>query len=1460
MRSSSAIADLIKCVVIAVLLSCLGVAPAWSAQLSGSVATTSSSVDLTAQAATDWAHWGRTSVSSFNHKASGGSLISNYTKIGSGAVYRFSPFSVGYSWSDGTPDSSASNVTAGIFFLGAGNGYRLTLPADTTPRTLKVYLGVWEARGHVQATLSDGSATAYSTLVDDASGNTIYRVVTVTYSAASAGQTLNFQFTIDSTYDPYGNVVLQAATLGGGSVGGNSVPVLQSIGNKTGTVGTALSFNISATDADGTIPLLSATNLPSGATFNDNGNGTGTFGWVSPVAGMYSNVTFKATDAVNSSLSSSEAISISISGGSGSAQLSGSVATTSSSVDLTAQAATDWAHWGRTSVSSFNHKASGGSLISNYTKIGSGAVYRFSPFSVGYSWSDGTPDSSASNVTAGIFFLGAGNGYRLTLPADTTPRTLKVYLGVWEARGHVQATLSDGSATAYSTLVDDASGNTIYRVVTVTYSAASAGQTLNFQFTIDSTYDPYGNVVLQAATLGGGSVGGNSVPVLQSIGNKTGTVGTALSFNISATDADGTIPLLSATNLPSGATFNDNGNGTGTFGWVSPVAGMYSNVTFKATDAVNSSLSSSEAISISISGGSGSAQLSGSVATTSSSVDLTAQAATDWAHWGRTSVSSFNHKASGGSLISNYTKIGSGAVYRFSPFSVGYSWSDGTPDSSASNVTAGIFFLGAGNGYRLTLPADTTPRTLKVYLGVWEARGHVQATLSDGSATAYSTLVDDASGNTIYRVVTVTYSAASAGQTLNFQFTIDSTYDPYGNVVLQAATLGGGSGGGGGGGVPLPFSDNFDDGNLNGWTAVDDAGVASDWQVINGALTQLNSLDNLWGAYLKSYHLGSYAYSASLSALTDFRFSVDATFLSNSEGAADDIGVMFRYKDANNYYRFSMNSRYGFSRFEKKVNGTLSTLAVNARGFDQVGTTLPITILAKGSSIQIWVNNEPLFAAEDSSIPSGSVAVYTQAYSRFDNVLVQSIGSSPTVALSTPVANSVLPSNQINASAVAINVPAGGYVEFLLDGSHSITDGAAPYSAQFTSVAQGNHTVEAILRNASDVEVARDTNSMVGTQGNEYIAVGDSLTNGEVDNFSLDNRTSDPRILGFQGYEANLTKLLNASTSYPNIVINEGIGGSKSSDTLSQIDSIIARHPHANKALVLIGTNDSQGTLPIPSGLGLSGSAVAGTFKGNVQAVINKLTAAGVSTPVVALVPPSWRRTGSAPLYSDPLTASRNVMIQEYNSVITNELTNMSIGPDFFSFYLSSTVNRRELLGDYYEHYNGLGYAVNAYLWHNVLNPASPVAMPFILNNITSATSAPWVQQNILELGDRYYVDEPYTLNSIPGVLQGAIWVMAANADQTNASSSFVSFQVDRPVTVYVAYDSGATSLPNWLRAANGFTDTGLSITVSGDPNTSALRLYSKNYPSGTIGGIGGNAASGAAGADSNYLLLVKPR
>jgi hypothetical protein len=93
---------------------------------------------------------------------------------------------------------------------------------------------------------------------------------------------------------------------------------------------------------------------------------------------------------------------------------------------------------------------------------------------------------------------------------------------------------------------------------------------------------------------------------------------------------------------------------------------------------------------------------------------------------------------------------------------------------------------------------------------------------------------------------------------------------------------------------------------------------------------------------------------------------------------------------------------------------------------------------------------------------------------------------------------------------------------------------------------------------------------------------------------------------------------------------------------------------------------------------------------------------------------------------------------------------------------------------------------------------------------------------------------------------------MTANNDANNTSSSYVTFSVDRPVTVYIAYDAGASTRPNWM---SSFSSTGLTLGTT-DPFSSTLNLYSRSYGAGQIT-LGGNMAAGASGSDSNYLAII---
>jgi lysophospholipase L1-like esterase len=563
---------------------------------------------------------------------------------------------------------------------------------------------------------------------------------------------------------------------------------------------------------------------------------------------------------------------------------------------------------------------------------------------------------------------------------------------------------------------------------------------------------------------------------------------------------------------------------------------------------------------------------------------------------------------------------------------------------------------------------------------------------SDGTIVSYAWSQVGGAAVTINSAdtATATFTATDATDLLTFRLTVtdnregndsDDVTVSVGKVILSE-----------------DFDDVPDGDQPSGWFVVDDSENESAWRVSSGEYYQLNHVDakQTGAPFVGSYHRGTYCYPNGGSVWESYRFSVNMTPLPDVEDPqGNDLCVMFRYKDNSNYYRLTLNSRYGFTRLEKRVNGTFSTLAVDSAGYYE-GETLNVTIEVNGSLVQVYVDDDPLFSVSDSSLSEGTIALYCQDKAKFDNILVTGNSLAPSVVISSPVAYSIETTDTIDVSAIATNMPQGGSIEFVLDldDTTSVVDSSSPYTARFSSILQGEHRLDAMIRDDSGAEVVRDINIPIGALGDYYVAVGDSITNGVGDDDSSDNTSQDGRIIAIQGYEANLNDLLTSTLNYPHIVFNEGIGGDTSEKALGRIDSILERHPGSNKMLILLGTNDA--------GSGVS----SGEFRSNIQGLIDMVlnTVPEGMDVWVALVPPAFDENGVP-------NSVRNSLVEDYNDVI-NELTGIQVGPDLYNFFL----HRPSLFADEL-HPNALGYEAMAYLWHNELNRDNQLALPPYLEN-----------------------------------------------------------------------------------------------------------------------------------------------
>jgi len=149
----------------------------------------------------------------------------------------------------------------------------------------------------LSATDSDGDSVSYS--VEGGSATTVaasLQGTTLTLTPAANYNTATPLIFVVTASDGRGGV--DADTFQVTVTPVNDAPVIQPIGDQQGVEGQELSFTLTATDVDGDSLTWTAQNLPSGATFTDNHDGTATFTWTPGYdqAGTYSGILFIVDD------------------------------------------------------------------------------------------------------------------------------------------------------------------------------------------------------------------------------------------------------------------------------------------------------------------------------------------------------------------------------------------------------------------------------------------------------------------------------------------------------------------------------------------------------------------------------------------------------------------------------------------------------------------------------------------------------------------------------------------------------------------------------------------------------------------------------------------------------------------------------------------------------------------------------------------------------------------------------------------------------------------------------------------------------------------------------------------------------------------------------------------------------------------------------------------------------------
>lgn len=168
------------------------------------------------------------------------------------------------------------------------------------------------------------------------------------------------------------------------------------------------------------------------------------------------------------------------------------------------------------------------------------------------------------------------------------------------------------------------------------------------------------------------------------------------------------------------------------------------------------------------------------------------------------------------------------------------------------------------------------------------------------------------------------------------------------------------------------FSDDFNDGNANGWTA-----TSGTWGIITDGSPAYKQSGTSEGRT-----------SAGSSSWKDY--SVQAKIKLDTFNAGNRVYLAARYVDGNNYYAASLyNNNGGTLEIRKKVSASSSTLVSKSYALT-TGIWYDVKLVVEGTSIQLYVGGVLQLSATDSSQSAGAIGLITQggAMAKYDDIVV----------------------------------------------------------------------------------------------------------------------------------------------------------------------------------------------------------------------------------------------------------------------------------------------------------------------------------------------------------------------------------------------------------------------------------------------------------------------------------------
>ena len=184
------------------------------------------------------------------------------------------------------------------------------------------------------------------------------------------------------------------------------------------------------------------------------------------------------------------------------------------------------------------------------------------------------------------------------------------------------------------------------------------------------------------------------------------------------------------------------------------------------------------------------------------------------------------------------------------------------------------------------------------------------------------------------------------------------------------------------------FSDDFEGGNANNWTA-----TSGTWSVVQDG-----------GSYV--YYQSSTSEgrtSAGNQSWTDYSIQADVK-VDNFNGT-NRAYVAGRYVDGNNFYAASLyNNSGGTLEIRKKVGGSSTTLVSKTYALT-AGTWYTVKLEMIGSTLNMYVNGALQLTATDTSLTAGAVGLDAyKTVTKYDNVIVSDTTTPTPTPTATPTA------------------------------------------------------------------------------------------------------------------------------------------------------------------------------------------------------------------------------------------------------------------------------------------------------------------------------------------------------------------------------------------------------------------------------------------------------------------------